>query len=151
MDVSVCVKDFFVCVCIRTAQVCVCLGGCVRGEALKWIHAGVHSAWQENLLLAIPRLRNTTKTKHTRRKHTQRHIQYTQGHTQLERQYSMRQESGLQSTIPASSYLVGNILENRPNQTRQVWSAKKHGSLDSAHLFGFHLHSEILYLSALTL
>lgn len=46
----------------------------------------------------------------------------------------MRQESGLQSTIPASSYLVCSLLETRPNQTRQVRSVKKHGIFDSAHV-----------------
>lgn len=54
-------KDFFVHGCIHTVRVCSCLGGgCACAEALKWIHAGVHSAWQEESLLAKKsRLRGT--------------------------------------------------------------------------------------------
>lgn len=70
----------------------------------------------------------------------------------------MRQASGLQSTIPASSYLVGGVPGTRPNQTRQVWSVKGHGAFDSAHVpsslwfcFFFLLRFEILWPSALTL
>ena len=128
-------KDFFVHGCIHTVRVCSCLGGgCACAEALKWIHAGVHSAWQEESLLA-------------KNHGYAAHIQYTWTHSWRqseteERQYSMRQASGLQSTIPASSYLVGGIPGTRPNQTRQVWSVKGHGAFDSAHVlsslwFGF--------------
>lgn len=91
------------------------------------------------------------------------HIQYTWTHSWRqseteERQYSMRQASGLQSTIPASSYLVGGVPGTRPNQTRRVWSVKGHGAFDSAHVpsslwfcFFFLLRFEILWPSALTL
>lgn len=111
-----------------------CLSRCASRRMCTWRGFEVDPRWGAfrmagELLLAIKRLRSTVKT-HTRRKHTYRHILYTHGHTQSEteeRQYSMRQESGLQSTIPASSYLVGSILETRPNQTRQVRSVKKHG------------------------
>ena len=52
---------FFFHGCFHTVRVCQrsCLGGCACAEALKWIHAGVHSAWQEDLLLAKSRLRGT--------------------------------------------------------------------------------------------
>lgn len=62
MDTSrMCQKIFFVHGCIHTVRVCSCLGGgCACAEALKWIHAGVHSAWQEESLLAKKsRLRGT--------------------------------------------------------------------------------------------
>lgn len=42
MDMSVCVKVFL------SPILPECMCGCVCGEALKWIQAGVHSACQED-------------------------------------------------------------------------------------------------------
>lgn len=105
-----------------------------------------------------------TQNKHKQETQIQTHTVHTwthswrQSETEL-RQYFMRQESGLQSTIPAISYLVGRLLETRPNQTCQVWSVKKHGILNSAHThtvgsffcFAFLFSVEILWPSILTL
>lgn len=76
-------------------------------------------------LPAIALLRSTVETRaHTRTRaqgaHVQTRIVHTRGRTHSwrqsqtkERQYSMRQESGLQSTIPASSYQVACILTKK--------------------------------------
>lgn len=93
------------------------------------------------LLLAIKRQRSTHADTYCI--HVDTHS-WRQSETE-EWQYSMRQESGLQSTIPASSYLVGSILETRPNQTRQVRSVKKHGFF--FFWFGTHTLLSLGYLS----
>lgn len=117
---------YFMCASIQS--VCVC----VYGEALKWIHAGLYSAWLENCSWPYHSYAAQWKHTHVRSTRTDTYSigvdthSWRQSKTE-ERQYSMRQESGQQSTIPASSYLVGSILETRPNQTGQVWSVKKHG------------------------
>lgn len=84
-----------------------------------------------------------TENKHKQETQIQTHTVHTwtrswrQSETE-ERQYFMRQESGLQSTIPASSYLVRTFLETRANQTCQVWFVKKHRILNSAHTLCAH-------------
>lgn len=124
MNMSVCVKHFFKDASILPESVCI-------WEALKWIHAGVHSTWQKNhswRYHGYAAQRKRAHTGHTRTDTYSIHVDthsWRQFETE-ERRYSMRQESGLQSTIPASSHLVDSLLESRPNQTRQVWSVKKH-------------------------
>lgn len=129
-----------------------------------WVDVYVERLWCGSVLGCIPHGRriapgDTTATQHSEKTHvgnthTDRYSIHMDTHSWRqseteERQYSMRQESGPQSTIPASSYLVGRVLETRPNQTRQVRPVKKHGIFDSAHVhsslwFVFFLHFEIL-------
>lgn len=161
VDMSVCVKDlsfFFF------------MGASILPESVRvWEDVCVQRLWSGSMLGCIPHggrlapghttaMQHSENT-HTRRKHTYSIHMDTQSWRQSEteeRHYSMRQESGLQSTIPASAYLVVSILETRPNQTRQVRSVKKHGVFDSAHVhsslwLAFLLHFEILQPSVLTL
>lgn len=135
--------------CIYSAQVCARLNGRARGE---WIHARVRSVLHGGTIARG----NTTAVQHTEHKHeqatrTQRHTVHTWTHSWRrceteERQYFMRQESGLQSTAPASSYLVGSLLETRANQCCQVKSVKKHRSLNWAHAHTRTVYSFLLFL-----
>lgn len=115
------------CICKRqknlscTAQL---WGGCERGEALKWIHTEVHFAWQEDS--SWQNYSYAAQWKDPQGKHTCRQIQDTHGHTQLEaaenRGLTVFHETGewAVGSRPASSYLDGNFLETRTNQSRQV-------------------------------
>lgn len=108
-----------------------------------WEKKAGRRLWSRSMLGCIPHggriapgvttaTRPTEKHTHARRKHACLHIQYARGHTHSrrqseteERQYSKRQESGLWSTIPASSYPVCSLLETKPNQTGQVRSVQR--------------------------
>lgn len=115
------------------------MGASIQSESVSvrvWEDVHVPRLWSGSMLGCIPHGRRICSW---RNHGYAAHIQYTWTHSWRqseteERQYSMRQASGLQSTIPASSYLVGGILGTRPNQTRQVRSVKGHGAFDSAHV-----------------